>query len=177
MSCMKFKLFSAAILLALSAPAMAAQCTGDGSSLGSVGAVPRSFASECLRTFSSPGASFTDHYSFSISALGNVSGGLVDFLIFQWNDVNLNSVSVTGAGYAATDAYVADGFSFSGLSAGNYDLAVSGYLDRGQPFGGYTGAISSTASVAAPVPEPETYAMLLLGLAGVGYAARRRKKG
>ena len=64
-------------------------------------------------------------------------------------------------------------FSFAGLAAGNYDLAVSGYLDRGQFLGGYTGSISA---VAAPVPEPETYAMLMLGLAGVGFAARRRNK-
>ena len=173
---MKIKIFSAAILLALAAPAMASQCTGNGSRLGSIGAAPTSFASQCFRTFSSPGANFTDHYSFSIAALGNVAGGLVDFLVFQWNDVNLSSVVVSGQGQVRSDANAADGFSFAGLSAGTYDLAVSGYLDRGQLIGGYTGAISSSASVAAPVPEPETYAMLMLGLAGVGFAARRRSK-
>jgi PEP-CTERM motif len=173
---MKLKLFTAAIVLALSAPAMAAYCTADGSSLGNVGSVPHSFASECFRTFGSPGANFTDHYSFSISALGNVAGGLVNFLVFNWNDVNFSSVAVSGAGVSGTDTNAADGFSFSGLAAGNYDLAVSGYLSRGQVFGGYTGAISSTATIAAAVPEPETYAMLLLGLAGVGFAARRRNK-
>lgn len=170
---MKPKMFAAAILLAVVAPVMAAECTGDGSSLGTVGAAPTSFASECLRTFSSSDAGFTDHYSFSIAALGNVAGGLVDFLLFQWNDVNLSSVVVTGGGQVHTDNSASDGFSFAGLAAGNYDLAVSGSLDRGQLLGGYTGSISS---VAAPVPEPETYAMLMLGLAGVGFAARRRNK-
>ena len=170
---MKLKMFTAAILLALGAPAMASQCTGDGSSLGAVGAAPTSFVSECFRTFSSPNAGFTDHYSFSIAALGNVAGGLVDFLVFQWNDVNLSSVVVTGQGQVRSDTSAADGFSFAGLAAGNYDLAVSGRLDRGQLLGGYSGSISS---VAAPVPEPETYAMLMLGLAGVGFAARRRNK-
>ena len=173
---MKIKLLSAAILLALAAPAMASECTGDGFSLGTVGAAPRSFASQCFRTFSSPGADFTDHYSFSIAALGNVAGGFVDFLVFQWNDVNLSSVVVSGQGQVRSDSNAADGFSFAGLAAGTYDLAVSGYLDRGQLIGGYTGAISSSTSVAAPVPEPETYAMLMLGLAGVGFAARRRNK-
>jgi hypothetical protein len=173
---MKLKMFSVAILLALGAPVMASQCSGNGSNLGAIGATPKSFASECIRTFSSPGADFTDHYSFSISALGNVTGGLVDFLLFQENDVNLSSATVSGAGYSKSDTNVADGFSFFGLSAGSYDLAVSGHLGRGEFFGGYTGAISSTATVAAPVPEPETYAMLMLGLAGVGFAARRRNK-
>ena len=170
---MKLKMFTATILLALGAPAMASQCTGDGSSLGAIGAAPTSFASECFRTFSSPGSGFTDHYSFSIAALGNVAGGLADFLVFQWNDVNLSSVVVSGQGQVRTDSTVSDGFSFAGLAAGNYDLAVSGRLDRGQLLGGYSGSISS---VAAPVPEPETYAMLMLGLAGVGFAARRRNK-
>ncbi len=170
---MKLKMFSAAILLALGAPAMASECTGDGSSLGAIGAAPTSFASECFRTFSSPEAGFTDHYSFSIAALGNVAGGLVDFLVFQWNDVNLSSVVVTGQGQVRSDTSAADGFSFAGLSAGHYVLAVSGSLGHGQLLGGYSGSISS---VAAPVPEPETYAMLMLGLAGVGFAARRRNK-
>ncbi len=171
---MKLKLLSATVVLALCAPAaMASQCSGDGSSLGAIGAAPRSFWSECVRTFSSPGANFTDHYSFSTSALGNVSGGFVDFLLFRWNDVNLNSVVVSGQGEYRTDDSAADGFSFADLAAGHYDLAVSGTLDRGQLIGGYTGSISS---VAAPVPEPETFAMLMLGLVGVGFAARRRNR-
>ena len=173
---MKLKLFTAAIVLALGAPAMAAECTGDGTHLGNVAAVPVSFASECFRTFSSLGSNFTDHYSFSISALGDVTGGLVNFLVFNWNDVNFSSVALTGAGYSGTDTNAADGFSFSGLTVGNYDLAVSGSLARGDAFGGYTGAITSTASIAGAVPEPETYAMALLGLAGVGFATRRRNK-
>lgn len=173
---MKLKLLSAAIVLALSAPVMAAQCTGDGTNLGNVGGVPVSFASECFRTFSSLSAGFTDHYSFTVSALGDVTGGLVNFLLFDWNDVNFSSVALNGNGYHKVDTNAADGFAFTGLSVGSYDLAVAGYLSRGDAFGGYTGAISSTASIAAPVPEPETYAMALLGLVGVRFAIRRRNK-
>ncbi|MEQ1685926.1 MAG: FxDxF family PEP-CTERM protein [Burkholderiaceae bacterium] len=171
---MKLKMFSAAILLALGTPVMAASCLHD-SNLGEVGGTPVSFASQCGRLpFAS--AAFTDHYSFSLSSLGDVTGGLVNFWLWSNNDVNFSSVAITGGGYSGTDSNVADGFSFAGLSAGTYDLAVSGYLGRGEYLGGYTGAISSTATVAAPVPEPETYAMLMLGLAGVGFAARRRNK-
>jgi len=54
------------------------------------------------------------------------------------------------------------------LPAGFYQLKVSGT------------AVGATASyggniVATPVPEPETYAMLLAGLGVVGFLARRRQ--
>jgi hypothetical protein len=40
----------------------------------------------------------------------------------------------------------------------------------------YFGLIGSgTADVAAPVPEPETYALMLAGLGVLGWASRRRK--
>jgi hypothetical protein len=35
--------------------------------------------------------------------------------------------------------------------------------------------VAAINSVTAPVPEPETYALMLLGLAGVATAARRRQ--
>jgi len=41
---------------------------------------------------------------------------------------------------------------------------------------GSTGAVGSGTVIAA-VPEPSTWAMLLLGFAGVGFAAYRRKTG
>jgi hypothetical protein len=55
------------------------------------------------------------------------------------------------------------------LAAGNYYLQVSGNLvsDTGASFGG--------AVMLAPVPEPETYGMMLGGLGILGFLARRRK--
>jgi hypothetical protein len=38
-----------------------------------------------------------------------------------------------------------------------------------------TGILTYTAATAAPVPEPETYGMLLAGLGMIGFVARRRK--
>ena len=55
------------------------------------------------------------------------------------------------------------------LVAGNYYLQVNGTLvsDAGASFGG--------AVMMAPVPEPETYGMMLGGLGLLGFLARRRK--
>jgi len=57
------------------------------------------------------------------------------------------------------------------LPAGMYSLMVKGT--------GITGMNASYGGniVATPVPEPETYAMMLAGLAALGFLARRRKNG
>ncbi|MGK5044647.1 FxDxF family PEP-CTERM protein [Janthinobacterium sp. GB4P2] len=55
------------------------------------------------------------------------------------------------------------------LATGNYFLQVDGYVASAAG-GSYSGNLAVT-----PVPEPETYGMLLAGLGLVGFAARRRK--
>ena len=57
------------------------------------------------------------------------------------------------------------------LDAGDYSLKVSGIA------WGMGGGLYSYAVAAQPVPEPETWAMMLAGLGMVGYALRRRNAG
>ncbi len=72
-----------------------------------------------------------------------------------------------------------------GLIAKNY--TVTSGLAQGQSFAYVIGYNDSAANLAdwddmvigvniAPIPEPETYAMLLAGLGLMGFVARRRKK-
>lgn len=42
-------------------------------------------------------------------------------------------------------------------------------------YGDNVGGVSVTLAAVAPVPEPSTYALLLAGLGGVGFVARRRR--
>jgi hypothetical protein len=58
----------------------------------------------------------------------------------------------------------------SNLAAGDYYLQVRGTLVSSTS-GAFGGAV-----MLAPVPEPETYGMLLAGLGLVGFMARRRRK-
>ena len=56
------------------------------------------------------------------------------------------------------------------VGPGNYSFTISGDGAGGLPAG-----FGVQLATVAPVPEPETYALMLAGLAVVGAAARRRK--
>jgi hypothetical protein len=60
---------------------------------------------------------------------------------------------------------------FSNLANGSYYLNIAGTPD---PLGGNGSTFGMHIEV-TPVPEPETYALMLGGLALVGFSARRRK--
>lgn len=129
---------------------------------------------------------FTDSFTFSMPASGGSGYSVANFdllpeslykTIFSsialfsdadataWNgnETLLSSAVASGAGASLT---------WGAAPAGNYILAVGG-AGVGSQGGIYTGAISVSA-VTAPVPEPETYAMMLAGLIAVGFLARRR---
>ena len=61
-------------------------------------------------------------------------------------------------------------FSFADLAAGNYFLQIGGKALKNTT-GIYNGSIQVT-----PVPEPETWAMMLIGMGLVGYQLRRKSK-
>lgn len=112
----------------------------------------------------------SDFYSFQIASTSTVVGGTLDlYLGLIGVDVKSVSVRLKDSASWILDSTTGDGFSFVGLGAGLYDLRLAG--DVGILGGAYSGAIKAIASAA---PEPQTYLMMLLGLAGVGYAARRR---
>ena len=122
------------------------------------------------------GGTFTDYYTFTLGASSTVAGDLFEINIGKWLNVDLSSVSVSGSGLssALSDASPPNGFTFSGLQAGQYTLTVAG-LVTGTAGGLYLGAIEAKQSVASPAPEPAEYALMALGLVGVSLLVRRAK--
>lgn len=182
---MRFKSALAAAALVMSTSGMAAVCTG-GHGLGTMGPPGASWFGQA---FSSSG-SYLDCYSFSLTAAADSFGGAVE--LDPWLnrlDIDLTSISLFAGdslGGSTSGSLLASDdspglFSFGALAAGTYTLAVSSRVSTdwglwNQPVG-YVGLLAtSRASVASPAPEPEAMALMLAGLAGVGIAARRRRK-
>jgi hypothetical protein len=176
---MSFNKFLSVGLLALAplAASAAVTCTKT-FDLGSMGPpATKSFASGYFTA-----ANFADCYNFSINAPADSTGTTTEW---NWNFAGLlGSIDVWGVqllqGTTTVGAFdnSPESFAFGNLSAGAYQLVVTGQTTRGSltTLVAYSGTLSTTAApVAAPVPEPELYAMLALGFAGAAWVSRRRK--
>ena len=78
------------------------------------------------------------------------------------------------------EAGIDTAFSFSNVvvTASPIVLTLKGLADGSGIPGQISPGTYSIAAVAAPIPEPETYAMMLAGLGAIGFmAARRRRRG
>jgi PEP-CTERM motif len=136
--------------------------------------------------FAAPGL-FTDIFQFSLPANGGSQYSLTNFSVAPLFPEILNTgfatfmlVSDPDGDLATFDGAVLStqvfnpltanvALNYTGTAGGNYYLFVTG-ATSGSLGGAYNGAISVTA-----VPEPETYAMMLAGLAALGFLARRRQ--
>ncbi len=125
---------------------------------------------------------FTDIIEFVLPDTSASTFSLVSTPFFDYLKSTLTGFALfsnqDGSLYNADDTLLVSGsinkgssasFSYAALTAGSYYLQISG-IANGTLGGAYSGSISVT-----PVPEPETFAMLLAGLGVMGAIARRRK--
>lgn len=117
---------------------------------------------------------FTDWLDFTLPGTGPAVNGLANSislssdgsLVFTLLEVwDMTTNALIGSGTFSNGNQVAALSYFTSDIPGSYQLLV-----QGTGGGAYAGNLTVT-----PVPEPETYAMLLAGLGLIGFTARRRK--
>lgn len=120
---------------------------------------------------------FTDTFNFSggptfadaSSILSTISLAVGD------SDINFTSASLNGVAYAFSPNGIAEfGTVTASNLAGPFSITVTGTAS-GIGIGSDSASYSGTLNVTA-VPEPGTYAMMLAGLAAVGFIAARRPR-
>lgn len=173
----KLKFLSAAVLASAAFAANAADISNPVETLTFEG-----FDAEFSRDILSQnkGNSFTDKFSFTTWGAGEVSGyisalgggdknGLAinGFSLFDNNGTQLLTGTQESSGNL--DLWT---FNYNNLAAGTYWVQVTGNV-LGNGRADYNGGVGLAL---APVPEPETYAMMLAGLGMLGFAARRKQK-
>lgn len=132
-----------------------------------VGAATYTLTPNTQNTYTVGVGQFTDTFNFALNDVSSLSATLSNIVGINPNNTNIQlfNGANTSLGSNATQ------LNFSSLDAGSYYLQV-----KGQGIGGPRVTHSYTlGTVTAPVPEPETWAMMGLGLAIVSQIARRKK--
>lgn len=123
-----------------------------------------------------PAGSTVTSFSVLSTASGFSSTGTLTFAApvtsytFLWgspdafNSVTDGTVSVTGLSFSSGTGNNAESQVYTFSDASGFSALT--FASRG---------IAFELAAVAPVPEPETYALLLAGLGAVGFVARRRK--
>jgi len=111
------------------------------------------------------------------------SGAGVDYVSFLWGSPDLfNSLTVNSTG-SAGQVFTANSLGFpvtNGDQSFNQSVqftALAGAKITSLVFSSTDNAFESANFSITPIPEPETYALMMAGLGVMGFVARRRRKG
>ena len=118
------------------------------------------------------GSKFTDDYRFFLTGESDISA-TVSALGLKSLSMDLFLETTVGKKNKIKDIFIAGGttFSFADLAAGQYLLQIGGKPVNRHILGSYSGSMTVAA-----VPEPEVWAMMLIGIGLVGCQLRRKSK-
>lgn len=117
----------------------------------------------------------SDTYLFTIDNDGTASGSVTTNTNFAFSATDLDFISVLFNGIEAT---LVESGNFEAMFVNNVPIVagvenvlVINFLSRGNGSYGAQGTFTPTGAI----PEPGTWAMMLLGFGAIGFAFRRRK--
>jgi hypothetical protein len=119
---------------------------------------------------------FTDTYGIDLSGPSLGNGSLISVSLNAGNNIDFAcmacSVMFDSTAFTLMSSGGLDVFTLNptSLSAGLHALTITGNIVSGP-----SAAYSGTVNFNLPVPEPATWAMMLLGFAGIGLSMRRRQ--
>ena len=130
----------------------------------------------------SPG-DFIDTYLFSVDVDASYASGtavvgktcidaarLANYGITDITFFRVDGGSQTSLGTSFDTSAGIEFYPLEALTTGNYGFTVTGSTALANLGGSYAGNLN----LAAPIPEPATYAMLLVGVGLLGFTARRK---
>lgn len=118
-----------------------------------------------------PGA-FSHVFEFTVDE-DSTSNGSVTTQILGDNDIDFTSIFLDGFAFTQTGFDANDetwALSAVKLSAGLHTLTLNGFVAGASGDGAYGGNINIAA-----VPEPATWALMIMGFGSAGYMIRRRR--
>jgi hypothetical protein len=120
---------------------------------------------------------FVDTFSFVPS---NVGGTVTVTLIPGSAQVGLFAALLNGEGFGYLPESGQSTFAFQSIATADTSLSLTVFGFSGdaesltESTGSYTGNV--TVQTVSAIPEPETYALMMIGLGAMGFVARCRKK-
>lgn len=121
---------------------------------------------------------FTDNFVIDLTNASLTNGSLISISFETTNNISFTcdacSIRMDSTPFNVVSQGGLDVFTLSPmlLGVGQHTLSVTGNVVAG-PTAAYSGTINFNTP---PVPEPATWAMMLLGFGGIGMAMRRRRQ-
>lgn len=116
---------------------------------------------------------FMHTFDFTLPDMGDLTASLVTIALSLGTsgDVNFSGADIDGTAFTLSPSgfFETGALDIASIASGPHTLTVSGNAIGG---GSYSGTVNFTPT--GVIPEPATWALMMLGIGGVGAAMRRR---